>query len=159
MAVRALGKPAGVPCRHLVPMTISGKSLLNEHHVEPNGACGIYERRPDVCAGFVCVWLRDTIGLLTEDERPDRIGVVLTASSAGADGRQLMEIRELFRGASRTVRVRRLIERISKHVRVRVIAASEPHPMIVTRANEFLKSRREFVRRARRRRGPISLAR
>lgn len=35
--------------------------------------CTIYEDRPSTCKGFFCAW---RLGYFTEDDRPDRVGVV-----------------------------------------------------------------------------------
>lgn len=59
MRVDELDKPAGKTCEHLVP-----------------GGCGIYESRPSGCRGWACIW-RSGTDLLHEDERPDKIGVML----------------------------------------------------------------------------------
>lgn len=51
-AIRELGKPANVPCKHL---TETG--------------CGIYESRPQVCRSFECHWLNGKGA-----SRPDVVG-------------------------------------------------------------------------------------
>jgi hypothetical protein len=62
-------KPAFTKCRH-----------------ECKRGCGIYERRPDLCRGFMCMWLgsQQFEGLeLPKELRPDRTGVVVEVNSAG----------------------------------------------------------------------------
>lgn len=65
LAIIELRKPARVPCPHLV---------LGEER----GGCGIYDQRPASCASYVCAWRS---GLGGDAERPDRIGVLLSAKS------------------------------------------------------------------------------
>lgn len=55
-------------------------------HVEIGRGCRIYEDRPNQCRQFRCVWLQDISGLLPDDARPDKSGVVIQAV---ADGRAL----------------------------------------------------------------------
>ena len=50
-------KPYGVACPHAGPL-----------------GCRIHARRPRVCAGFACMWLRDT--LWPPSWRPDRSGLL-----------------------------------------------------------------------------------
>jgi len=39
-----------------------------------SGSCGIYEEeRPPACSNYKCLWI---LGLLEEEDRPDRIGVI-----------------------------------------------------------------------------------
>lgn len=60
MWVEELEKPERVPCPHLCAK-----------------GCGIYETRPGSCGAFLCLWLWDEQGLLREDDRPDKSGVML----------------------------------------------------------------------------------
>ncbi len=71
LSISCLDKPAGVRCSHLIQ---------NSEDQAGAGACSIYDDRPEPCAGFVCVWLRDNIGLLSEEDRPDLSGILFTAS-------------------------------------------------------------------------------
>ena len=43
-------------------------------HCTPGVGCGIYRERPPECVDFYCLW---RMGFGTEDDRPDRRGVVL----------------------------------------------------------------------------------
>lgn len=50
-------------------------------HCDIGKGCKVYADRPTTCREFSCVWLQDTMNLLPEDARPDKCGVVLTATS------------------------------------------------------------------------------
>jgi Fe-S-cluster containining protein len=54
-----INKPANEWCKHWTKKT----------------RCSIYSSRPEVCKGFECVWLQDT--LLPDEIRPDKSKVVL----------------------------------------------------------------------------------
>lgn len=62
VSIAELDKPARVPCRNIGP----------EGH-----GCQIYgsAERPAVCGNFLCSWRR---GIGNEDERPDKIGAMLS---------------------------------------------------------------------------------
>lgn len=50
-------------------------------HADPGGVgCTIYDERPPSCRAFVCLW---AAGLLSEDMKPNKSGVVATISSDG----------------------------------------------------------------------------
>lgn len=70
MAVSALGKSAGEPCRH-----------------QRGGGCGVYARRPEACREFHCLWLRDDRGIFDASHRPDRLGLVLGDRDDGTGAR------------------------------------------------------------------------
>ncbi|MGU3537985.1 hypothetical protein [Methylobacterium sp. A54F] len=59
LEIAALGKPAGVLCRH-----------------NTGAACGIYDERPLACERWHCLWRR--IGAMPDALRPDRCGVVFS---------------------------------------------------------------------------------
>lgn len=42
-----------------------------------SGGCRIYESRPRACGAFYCAWAVNDIG--TDDERPDKVGVVCSS--------------------------------------------------------------------------------
>jgi hypothetical protein len=67
LRVDELAKLGGTPCRH-------------QRVGNPDGGCGIHEQRPGVCRGYRCLWLQ---GSLEEEDRPDRIGAVLSLSTEG----------------------------------------------------------------------------
>lgn len=59
-------KPAHRPCAHLCA-----------------SGCGQYFRRPETCHSFMCMWLQ---GMLGPDDRPDKIGFILTTSEGAPGG-------------------------------------------------------------------------
>ena len=66
IGVKALDKPAGVPCKH-----------LTEH------GCGIYETRPQECRQYFCLWADPKAEQLNLPEwgRPDQTGLILNAAN------------------------------------------------------------------------------
>ncbi|MCP3903369.1 MAG: hypothetical protein GY715_07010 [Planctomycetes bacterium] len=116
MAVGSIGKPAGTPCVHAC-----------------HEGCAIYERRPAQCkSDFYCLWMRDTEGLIGEEHRPDRVGLVLTDDSRSPDGRPTLVAREIHPGAADRSKGRHLIEFLRQFVRVTIVPArSEPVVMTV----------------------------
>lgn len=62
LAISELKKPAGVPCKHIGGPRQRG--------------CRIYASRPDSCRGYLCGW---RTGLGGDNERPDRVGVLLSS--------------------------------------------------------------------------------
>ncbi len=105
LRVDALPKLAGVPCRQL----------------RPGGGCGIYERRPQVCRGYRCLWLR---GRLEDGDRPDRLGAVLDLrDDAGAPR---LEIREARPGAfEHSERLHEIAARFRGTIPVRISATDD----------------------------------
>ena len=73
LAVKSLDKPDGVKCVHLVA-----------------DGCGIYANRPDDCRAFMCLWL--TRESTTDRDRPDRCGVVLSATSPKEPVNQALQV-------------------------------------------------------------------
>jgi len=67
LRVDALGKLGGTPCRH-------------QRVGNLEGGCGIHARRPEVCRAYRCLWLS---GSLEAEDRPDRLGAVLSLASEG----------------------------------------------------------------------------
>ncbi len=53
-------------------------------HLADAGGCGIYERRPNECRTFICGWL---LGWGTEDDRPDKSGVIVTVPGRTRESR------------------------------------------------------------------------
>lgn len=88
--IAELGKPAGVPCQHLV-----------------DGKCGIYDTRPQVCRDFECGWKLDP--RFREDERPSDVGVMVMGIPLGRA--RLNVAHELREGAFGTYHGNRLIKR------------------------------------------------
>jgi hypothetical protein len=49
-------------------------------HCTPGVGCGVYATRPDECRGYHCAW---RLGFGTDDDRPDRRGMVIDLEVAG----------------------------------------------------------------------------
>jgi hypothetical protein len=64
-----IGKKPFADCRHLLPLPVVGR-------------CGVYADRPQSCRDFNCAWLADFLGD-NPDWRPDRSGLVVTATPGG----------------------------------------------------------------------------
>ena len=101
LRVDELGKPGGVPCRHLRA-----------------GApgCGIHATRPTICRRYRCLWLQ---GGLEEEDRPDRLGAVLDLLTQA--GTTHLAVREAEPGAlERSPRLRAVAERYRAFLPVRI---------------------------------------
>ena len=75
LAVETIAKPAGVACKH----------LCQELH---GIGCAIYSERPNQCRSYGCIWYADQLaqlGLFRAAERPDKLGVIFTTSSASSE--------------------------------------------------------------------------
>lgn len=66
MKITELNKPEFTSCDHLVKR-------------QTTRSCGIYNDRPEECRTFQCAWLT---GLGTNNQRPDRCGVMLTGTAS-----------------------------------------------------------------------------
>jgi hypothetical protein len=111
MAVGSIGKPAGMTCAHA-----------------SDRGCAIYEQRPAQCrSDFFCLWMRDRQGLLGDEHRPDRIGIVLTDYPDGDGGREALAAREVWPGAAERPGARLLIEHLRQFVRVTVVPAQDEY--------------------------------
>jgi len=49
-------------------------------HVRAGGGCSIHARRPGICRGYECMWLR---GKFRDEDRPDRLQAVLDLVPSG----------------------------------------------------------------------------
>jgi hypothetical protein len=78
LAIEELDKPAGVPCQHLS---------------SDGGGCGIYETRPKACREYDCGW---RLGVGTLEQRPDRMGVVMSPIAPGLPGHPGAVVHELW---------------------------------------------------------------
>jgi hypothetical protein len=101
--IGALEKPTATPCRHLAVA----------------GGCAIYAERPDVCRHFECGWVRDEGGGGTDDERPDRLDVVVAPADPDCDftratGVPLLVAYELRPDALDSCHSGRLLERLAR---------------------------------------------
>jgi hypothetical protein len=67
--------------------------------------CRIYDKRPGACREFYCEWL---VGALTEEDRPDKLGLVCVSTRAQDGGNNLAIVAayEVRPGAGDTERAR-----------------------------------------------------
>lgn len=105
MSVTALNKPVGMRCPH---MGATG--------------CGNYDNRPAACRDWYCMWLRDSKNILREDERPDRIGIFLTASKPTDHGTQVIYAHPIRPDALSSPSAQALIARMRQFAPVHVLA-------------------------------------
>lgn len=79
-------------------------------HLEEGVGCGIYAARPDGCRKFKCLWLAapKDMSFLTEDDRPDKIGVMIASASQPGEhpGVDLWELRPGALESERASRIR-----------------------------------------------------
>jgi hypothetical protein len=70
--------------------------------------CRIYDKRPGACRDFYCEWL---VGALTEEDRPDKLGLVFVSTRAevGGDNAAIVAAYEVRPGAGDTERARRVL--------------------------------------------------
>lgn len=115
LVIPEIDKPFGVPCQFL--------------RTDQPG-CRIYERRPETCSGYSCLWLaegsaevlrhlkkgarRRFTRQLQPDERPDQLGVLFDYA-VGPTGAAMLAVREVRRGALAEPRVRAVIARLQRH--------------------------------------------
>jgi hypothetical protein len=90
-----LAKPQWVDCKHIC-----------------NSQCGIYPERPKSCREFRCQWLH---GLFTEDDRPDRLGVVFYVYDSPLLGTPFLTGLELVSGALDSPRIKFLANNETKN--------------------------------------------
>jgi hypothetical protein len=100
--VGAIEKPAGTACPHL----------------RAENGCGIYPDRPDACRAFACGWLTDATW--TDDERPNRLGVIVVSADRGSAFARsaavpLLVAYELRPGALDSCDAEPLLKRLSRH--------------------------------------------
>lgn len=114
----ALGVPATDDECERVGWTPPGKDAWEpcQHDALSDGpGCGIYEDRPECCRQFECGWLQGA-GLLEDEDRPDKIGVIFAAwgdsGKKRVRGRALQAIQafELWKGAAEGERAASIIE-------------------------------------------------
>ncbi len=116
MGVPELRKPAHAPC-----------SFLREGH-----GCSIHPGRPFSCRHFDCLWRQ---GLLDEDARPDRVGMVLARQFQEATGRPTLTV-YLHRADWRTVLpIQRMIGQITRCEPLVLISPTEK--CIIVPEDEF----------------------
>lgn len=82
VGVESIGKPGWAACKN-----------ERDPFIEDDPGCRVYESRPDGCRTYQCLWL---LGALDdEDDRPDRLGVMIDAyrMDDGSTGLVLYETR------------------------------------------------------------------
>ena len=100
LRVDELDKRAGEDCRHQCG----------------EAGCGIYEKRPQICRAYQCLWRQ---GGLEDDERPDATGGIVDIESAGIHLRLGIRLRRLdaFETSSK---LRKIAERYRNEMPVRI---------------------------------------
>lgn len=78
--IPVLDKPAGDTCKH----------------VAASGGCSIYGGRPKPCREYQCGW---RVGVGAPEQRPDRVGVVLSPTLPGTPGHPAFLVHEIYPGA------------------------------------------------------------
>lgn len=106
--IRSLAKPAGEPCSFLRSPT--------------GGGCTIHASRFPICRDFFCMWVRDRRGLLLDSHRPDKLGLILTASTPDETGRQTIHAHEVREHAHMEPEAQSVLMFLSQ------FAAVEVHP-------------------------------
>lgn len=110
MNVPELNKPAGRSCVH---QTAAG--------------CGNYERRPEVCRVWHCMWIRDDGRVFTDAQRPDRLGLFFTATEANAiSGAQVIVGHQVRPGAVDEPEARQVLTYLRQFAPVRVLPYRKP---------------------------------
>ena len=104
LVVEAIDKPAFQCCRHTVT----------------DGGCGNYAKRPSACRNFRCLWLE---GHLSEEDRPDRLGVIFTTTQHGQVGTHPLLV-EVTAGAAAAANVRAAVRRLTEKTPVLVATAA-----------------------------------
>lgn len=103
LRVDELHKRAGRPCPEL----------------RGDGGCGIYERRPDICRDYRCLWLR---GRFEDEDRPDRSGGIVDLLSEAGGAR--LSIQEVAPGAfDASPRLQAIAARYRESMPVRIVEA------------------------------------
>lgn len=111
MSVAAIDTPVGIRCPH-----------------QASPGCDIYADRPQACRDFYCMWVRDVRGLFEDDHRPDRLGVIFTASKPDDHGRQVIYAHEMVPDAAGNDDARRVIRMLTRFATVHVLPAPIPIP-------------------------------
>lgn len=105
-AVRELGKPSQVACRHLC-----------------QAGCRIYNARPAECREYACFWRQ---GLIDGDERrrPDKLGVLIDCEPfARLPGMLRLVVWEVVPGAAKTDKVRYVVDKLlATNKRIKAVA-------------------------------------
>ena len=104
-------------------------------HVRSGAGCAIHARRPAICRGYECMWLR---GKLRDKDRPDRLGAVLDLVPVGGSVR--LSIRQATPHVfDQSPRLQQIAAEFREHTAVRVTDVSAvlnpDHPFRVLLAN------------------------
>lgn len=102
-------------------------------HCTIGSGCQIYDRRPESCRRYECLWL---MGRGAEADRPDRLGVVMDVTVVRLDGRSVVVLNlwEVEAGAADQRRVRQITEgnlAAGNVVRHRLVVSPDRHPLRV----------------------------
>ncbi|MEM6458275.1 MAG: hypothetical protein AAF710_02660 [Planctomycetota bacterium] len=107
-------------CHSLVIEELDKPAFADCAHACPHGGCRNYHDRPASCRGFRCLWLD---GHLTEDDRPDRLGVIFTTTHDDRVGVHPLVV-EAWPGAATQPAVRDAVERLREKSPVLVLTAA-----------------------------------
>ncbi|MFI4861157.1 MAG: hypothetical protein ACIAXF_10790 [Phycisphaerales bacterium JB063] len=99
LAIEPLDKPGFAPCPHAC-----------------GSGCAVYADRPACCRDFTCLWLQ---GHLAEEDRPDKLGVVLTTTGHPELGMVPLLV-EVHDGAVQQPRVKDAVRRLLAHSAVAI---------------------------------------
>ena len=105
LSIEELGKPAFSECAHA-------------NNAECGG-CDIYEDRPSACHNFRCMWLD---GHLSEEDRPDKLGVIFTTTFEENTGIHPMIV-EVRPGAVQTQKIVSAVDQLTAKSPVLVLTA------------------------------------
>lgn len=86
--------------------------------------CAIYADRPSECSGYSCLWLLDTEGILRDEERPDKNGLLFEMSKVhrkesnfeAQTGIAFLVVRETKPDAFEGYYAQKTLKRLSKKV-------------------------------------------
>lgn len=118
---RACGDCRACCTTHGVPQKINKPAFTSCVHECATG-CAIYPKRPGPCRAFRCLWLD---GLLDDEDRPDRSGLVLTeGKSLPLGGGPLLVAHALKPGAHETESGKRVVEKVHKRGRSLIVVSS-----------------------------------
>ncbi|MFW5653290.1 MAG: hypothetical protein ACOC0P_04520 [Planctomycetota bacterium] len=134
--IRSLAKPAGEPCSYLKSPT--------------GGGCTIHGSRFPVCREFFCMWIRDKRGLLREEHRPDKLGLILTAAAPDEQGRQTIHAHEVWADASEQSEAKEVIAFLRQFAPVDVHFFRTREARRTTRADAIARAEQNIVIRTQR---------
>lgn len=83
--------------------------------------CGIYETRPQTCKAFECLWLQ---GMLTSEHRPDKLGIMFTATGEHGGLGNCIVAMSVWSGALENPKAIELLKAIAQYEIVIVVNGS-----------------------------------